>query len=84
MVVANTPGQRDGRMAFWVDGMLAGDFSKFRLRDVENLKANMVNVSMFTQNPRVHGGCMMWYDDVVAATSYIGPMVEEKKTPANP
>jgi hypothetical protein len=83
MVVTNTPGQHDGRLAFWVDGKLAGDFPKFRVRDVEELKANMINISFYTQNPRVHGGCVMWYDDVVAATSYIGPMVDEK-TPAKP
>jgi hypothetical protein len=83
MVVANTPGEHDGRLAFWIDGELTGDFPKFRVRDVEELKANIINISFYTQNRRVRDGCVMWYDDVVAATSYIGPMVDEK-TPTNP
>jgi hypothetical protein len=78
MVKTNTPGQHDGRLAFWVDGKLAADFPHFRLRDIEALKANLINVSFFTQNRRVQGGCFMWYDDVVAATSYIGPRVQPK------
>ncbi len=84
MVKTNTPGQRDGRLAFWVDGKLAADFPHFRLRDAEELKANLINVSLYTQNRRVQGGCAMWYDDVVAATSYIGPMVGEMQSPAKP
>ena len=84
MIAANTPGEHDGRLAFWVDGKLTGDFPKFRVRDVENLKANLINVSFYTENPRVHGGCVMWYDDVVAATSYIGPMVDAARTPDKP
>ena len=79
MVKVNTLGKHDGRMAFWVDGKLAADFPNFYLRDVEELKVNLLNISFFTQNRRVQGRCVMWYDDVVAATSYIGPMVEEKK-----
>jgi hypothetical protein len=31
MVQMNTPEQRDGRVAFWVDGRLAGDFPNLRL-----------------------------------------------------
>jgi hypothetical protein len=84
MAVVNTPGEHDGRLAFWVDGKLTGDFSRFRVRDVEDLKANLLNISFYTENPRVHGGCAMWYDDIVAATSYIGPMVEAKNAPAKP
>ena len=82
MAQANTPGKHDGRMAFWVDGKLAADFPGVHFRDTEDLKANLINISFYTENRRVRGG-EMWYDDVVAATSYIGPMVDEK-TPANP
>ena len=82
MVKVNTLGKHDGRLAFWVDGKLTGDFPNFYLRSIEELKANLITISFFTQNPRVKGGCFMWYDDVVAATSYIGPMIEEKKPAA--
>ena len=46
MVQANTPGQRDGRVAFWIDGHLAADFPNLRFRSVDALKINRVNVGM--------------------------------------
>ncbi len=71
MVKVNTPGQRDGRVAFWVDGELAGDFPNLRLRSVEALKANQVVLSSYSS--RRGPNKTLWYDDVVVATSYIGP-----------
>ncbi len=72
MVSANTPGERDGRVAFWVDGKLAGDFPNLRFRDVETLKPN--NVIICVHSSSTHANKTLWYDDVVAATAYIGPM----------
>lgn len=82
MVQANTPGRRDGRIAFWVDGRLAADFPNLRLRDVDTLKANLVSLGLYTQNDRIQTPCAMWYDDVVVATSYVGPMTRRRKTGA--
>jgi hypothetical protein len=73
MVKANTPGQRDGRIAFWVDGKLAGDFPNLRLRSAAELKANWVVIDSYSSSR--HPNTTHWYDDVVAATSYIGPQV---------
>jgi len=74
MVKANTPGQRDGRIAFWIDGKLAGDFGNLRLRDIASLKIDRFGLSFHIgSNPK--GDAKKWYDDVVAATSYIGPVV---------
>jgi hypothetical protein len=73
MVKANTPGKRDGRLAFWVDGQLVGDFPNLRLRDVSTLKSNRIGFNLYTQNPLIKSPVKMWVDDVVAATSYIGP-----------
>ncbi|MDH7569400.1 MAG: hypothetical protein QHJ73_07430 [Armatimonadota bacterium] len=73
MVQANTPGKRDGRIAFWVDGRLAGDFPNLRLRSVETLKANHIVIVSYSSSTRPH--TTHWYDDVVAATTYIGPRV---------
>ena len=73
MVKVNTPGERDGRVAFWVDGKLAGDFPNLRLRSVPELKANHVVLSSYSS--RRHPNKTLWYDDVVVATSYIGPRV---------
>lgn len=73
MVKANTPGERDGRIACWVDGELIADFPNLRLRDVETLKIDRFNLSLHIGSNTV---CetWKWYDNVVAATSYIGPV----------
>ena len=84
MVKANTPGRHDGRMAFWVDGKLGGDFPNFLLRDVDSLKINEINVGLYVPLGRSQSPCMEWHDDLVVATSYIGPMVEAKTTPTEP
>lgn len=80
MVQANTPGRRDGRIAFWIDGRLAADFPNLRLRDVATLKANYFSLGLYTMNDAIKGPCEMWFDDVVAATSYIGPVLKRKKS----
>jgi len=71
MARANTPGRRDGRVAFWVDGVLRGDFPNLRLRSTDALKIN--NVHLSTYSSRVRPNQTLWYDDIVIATSYIGP-----------
>jgi hypothetical protein len=80
MVKANTPGKRDGRIAIWLDGKLAADFPNLRLRDVPTLKANIVSIGLYTMNDAIKAPCTMWYDDVVVATSYIGPALKRKKS----
>jgi len=71
MVEANTPGERDGRVAFWVDGKLRGDFPNLRFRNTEDLKAN--HAVILVHSSRTAPNKTLWYDDVVVATSYIGP-----------
>ena len=76
MVQANTPGERDGRIAFWLDGMLTADFQNLRLRDIESLTIDRFGVGLHVgSNPS--GVQTKWYDNVVAATAYIGPMSGE-------
>jgi hypothetical protein len=73
MVKANTPGQRDGRITVWVDGELTADFPNLRLRDVATLKIDRFGLSFHIgSNP--NGTSKKWYDNVVAARSYIGPV----------
>ncbi len=77
MVLANTPGKRNGRVAVWLDGKLVADFNNLRLRDVESLKIDRFGLSFHIKsNPK--GEAKKWYDNVVAASSYIGPMVPVK------
>jgi hypothetical protein len=73
MLQANTPGQRDGRIAIWLDGVLVADFPGLRLRDVASLKIDRFGLSFHIgSNPS--GQARKWYDNVVAAKSYIGPV----------
>ncbi len=73
MVKANTPGERDGRITVWLDGELVADFPNLRLRDVASLMIDRFGLSFHIgSNP--NGETRKWYDNVVAATSYIGPM----------
>jgi hypothetical protein len=73
MVKLNTPGERDGRVAFWVDGKLAGDFPNLRFRNTEELKANHAVILVHSSSTAPNK--TLWYDDVVVARSYIGPQV---------
>jgi hypothetical protein len=75
MVAANAPGGSDGRVAFWVDGELKADFPGLRFRSVNSLNAN--TVIMGTWSSEYYANQTLWYDDIVAATSYIGPMTGE-------
>ena len=93
MVKVNTPGERDGRIACWIDGKLTADIPNFRLRDVDTLKIDKCSLSLHIKNPSRRDN-KKYYADVVMASSYIGPMVEkavaavpvasETKTPAAP
>lgn len=74
MVKANTPGQRDGRITLWLDGKQIADFGNLRFRDVATLKLDRFNLS-FHAGSNTAGETKKYYDNVVAAKSYIGPMV---------
>lgn len=72
MLRANTPGVRDGRIALWLDGAVVADFPNLRLRDVATLTMDRIGLMFHARaNPvETH----KWVDDVVVATSYIGPL----------
>ena len=72
MVKANTAGQRDGRAAFWIDGKLIADFQNLRMRDINSLQIDRVQLGLHAKTcPRV---TRKWYDNLVVAKSYIGPL----------
>ncbi len=74
MVKANTPGQRDGRITLWLDGKQIADFQNLRLprhRHAED--RSLQSLAACRDNPS--GETKKYYDNVVAAKSYIGPMV---------
>ncbi len=79
MVKANTPGARDGRVAVWVDGRLVADWPNLRLRDTSALQIDRFTLDLHVMsNPS--GVARKWYDNVVAATSYIGPVASGSAT----
>ena len=83
MVKANTPGQRDGRVACWIDGKLTADIPNLRLRDVDTLKIDECSLALHIKQNTLREN-KKWYDDVVMATAYIGPMATEKPPPPKP
>jgi hypothetical protein len=79
MLKANEPGKRDGEIAVWADGKLIGHWAGFRYRDVPELKINMAHLVFYLHEGNVPGFYTLFHDDVVVATSYIGPMVPRNK-----
>jgi hypothetical protein len=73
-VKANTPGARDGRITLWLDGQLIADFPNLRLRDVATLQIDRFQLSLHARKTPVE--THKWYDNVVAATAYIGPLAQ--------
>jgi hypothetical protein len=73
MVRANTPGRNDGEAKYWIDGQLAGDFPDLNVRSLSTLKLDHAHLMLgAAHSERVN---KKWYDNVVIATKYIGPMV---------
>ena len=73
MVRSNTPGQKNGRIAMWLDGKLIADFPTLRLRDTTALKIDRFSIDLHIRN-NTQSIAKKWMDNVVAAKSYIGPM----------
>jgi len=84
MLKANSsPDKADGEQAFWVDGELYGRFTGFRWRTTDKLKINSFWLLFYnTDQPARHNKdpnpesrvMEVWFDDVVVATEYIGPV----------
>ncbi|NQU24656.1 MAG: hypothetical protein HQ567_25520 [Candidatus Nealsonbacteria bacterium] len=84
MLKANSaPDKADGEQAFWVDGELHGHFKGIRWRTTDKLKINSFWLLYYnTDQPARHNKdpkpdsrvMEVWFDDVVVATEYIGPV----------
>lgn len=72
MLKANSPSMSDGRIACWLDGKLVADFPNLRLRGSDALKINHAGIGLHIRSSPTREN-RKWYDDVVIATSYIGP-----------
>jgi hypothetical protein len=89
MLKANSkPGLADGEHAFWVDGTKIAEFKGIRWRTTDALKVNTFWLNYYitefaakanndTAGDRVSE---VWFDDIVIATEYIGPIVGKPKS----
>ncbi len=75
MLQANTVGTNDGRIACWLDGELIADFPNLHLRDLQTLQVNHAGIGLHIKSNPARA-TRKWYDDVVIATSYIGPRTQ--------
>jgi hypothetical protein len=78
-VKINTPAQDDGELDCWIDGKKCGEFRAINWRETESLKLNKAWLTLWLEadNYDQSGGGTtrtVWYDDVVVATQYIGPV----------
>jgi len=93
MLKANSsPDKADGVQAFWIDGELYGSFDGIRWRSTNDLKINTFWLLYYnTDQPAVHNKdphpetriMEVWFDDIVVATEYIGPICKPSRAPAN-
>jgi hypothetical protein len=92
MLKCNEPGKSDGEQAFWINGKLAAKFANFRWRTTNDLKVNAFWLLYYltpealsrSRSDRPQGRFPVWFDDVVVATKYIGPMTEKGSKPGAP
>jgi len=78
-VKANQAGKENGELDCWVDGRHCGQFRGINWRSTDSLQVNKVLLSLWLEPAtyaRSGGGetRTVWYDDIVVATRYIGPM----------
>ncbi len=81
MIQANTaPDKADGKQAMWIDGRLLGEFSGIRWRNDLDLKVNCFWLEHYGYDegdPTKQywkESQSVWFDDVVVARRYIGPI----------
>jgi hypothetical protein len=83
----SSPEAADGEQAFWLDGKLAGDFRGIRWRTTDQLKLNTFWLLYYwTEQAARHNQDKdpdrvyeVWFDDIVLATEYVGPVQGKPK-----
>jgi hypothetical protein len=72
MVKVNALGTRNGIVAYWINGQLKGRFPNLFIRSVTSLKIDYAALNLHaSSSTRVN---KKWYDNVVIARRYIGPI----------
>lgn len=80
MLKHNSPGGRDGEQAFWIDGQLRGHWTGISWRTSETLMANALTLESYvTDRWTKQKENVVFFDNVVIARDYVGPMGGLKK-----
>lgn len=75
MLKHNTPGEHDGEQAFWIDGVEMGRWSRINWRKTDGLMANALTLESYvTDRWTKNRTNIVWFDNLVIAREYIGPM----------
>ncbi len=78
MIQHNTPGKEDGEQAFWIDGQLRGHWRGINWRTNPTLFANAFTLESYvTDRWTKHSVNIVYFDNVVIATEYLGPAKAE-------
>ena len=92
----NTPGEHDGEQAFWINGQKLGHFKNILWRSNSDVKANCLwllhygfdsgdpTKGYWRQKQNNPMRDTVWFDDVVVATTYIGPKLPQDVPPVAP
>lgn len=70
----NTPGQSDGEIRFWIDGVLQSRATNMRFRNIEDLKPQYVHLNLHRTTPNFPQVMKRFADNIVISTRYIGPI----------
>lgn len=74
MLKENTPGEKDGEQAFWIDGKLMGHWKGINWRTSPTLHANALTLEAYiTDRWTKQGVNIVEFDNVVVARKYVGP-----------
>jgi hypothetical protein len=76
MVKLNSVGSTNGEVAFWINGQLVGRWSNLFIRGRESLLIDKAFLELFDQ--KTSNTNKKYYDSVVIAKSYIGPISPPK------
>ena len=74
MLKHNTPGQPDGEQAFWINGNLRGHWKGINWRTSPTLWANALTLESYVTDRWTKNKInIVYFDNVVIASQYIGP-----------
>lgn len=75
MILHNTPGKKDGEQAFWINGQLMEHWKGINWRTSPALWANAITLESYVTSRWTKNKLnIVYFDDLVVAKEYIGPI----------